>query len=69
MQSNQDKNEAKLNSVGQHSPKKIDAQELMQPNKDDMQQLREQLRLRGQPLTNAVLEIKVIPDTVAPGGE
>jgi len=37
----------------------------MELNNTDMQQLREQLRIRGQQSTNATLEIKVIPEVLS----
>ena len=40
----------------------MSAQEIMGLNNLEMGQLREQLRLKGLPLTNSTLEVRVIPD-------
>jgi len=58
MQSILDRQNAKINSEISNSlngQRKIESREVMQLDKQDMDQLREQLRIRGQPLTNAVL--------------
>ena len=66
MQSAQDTALNKLeSSIIGNAEKQVDAKQVMQLNNYDMQQLREQLRLRGQPTTNATLEVRVIPDIEA----